>query len=290
MVRGKAHRPPAALRCWSPRLELAHKMRPMHDFDVTVPHSARVLDYFLGGKDNYAADREAGDRAIAAFPQLLNGVRANRAFLARAVRYLAGEAGIRQFLDIGTGIPKANNTHEVAQAVAPDSRIVYVDNDPVVLAHARALLTSSREGACAYIDTDLRDPEAILAGAAETLDFTKPVAVMLLSIMHFVTDDDQALATVRRLVGACPPGSALTISHPAGDLGPPELREVFAVLNSSGAHEQAVLRDRAQVERFFDGLDLVPPGLVNGWQWRPEDESPAAREGVAFWAGVARKP
>lgn len=261
----------------------------MRDFDVTVPHSARVLDYFLGGKDNYAADREAGDRAIAAFPPLVNGVRANRAFLARAVRYLAGEAGIRQFLDVGTGIPTANNTHEIAQAVAPESRVVYADNDPVVLAHARALLTSTPEGACDYLDTDLRDPEAILAGAARTLDFSKPVAVMLLSVMHFVTDDDQAAAIVDGLAGACPPGSALTISHPASDLGPEEVREVFRVLNASSSIEQAVLRDRAQVERLFHGFDLVSPGLVNGWQWRPDDEH-ATRDGVAFWAGVGRKP
>jgi S-adenosyl methyltransferase len=261
----------------------------MRDFDVTVPHSARVLDYFLGGKDHFAADREAGDRAIAAFPQLVNGVRANRDFLARAVRFLVGEAGIRQFLDIGTGIPTANNTHEVAQRSSAESRIVYVDNDPIVLAHAQALLASSPEGACAYLGTDLRNPDAVLTGAAETLDFSKPVAIMLLSVMHFVTDDDQAAAIVRRLMAQCPPGSALTISHPASDLGPPELREVFHVLNSSGGPERAVLRDHAQVERFFDGLDLVPPGLVNGWQWRPEDEALATRDGVAFWAGVGRK-
>ena len=164
----------------------------MPDFDTSVPHIARVYDYWLGGKDNFAADRELGERTLAAYPNLVFSVRANRAFLARAVRFLAVGRGISQFLDIGTGIPTANNTHEVAQKVTPASRIVYVDNDPVVLSHARALLTSNREGACAYLDADLRDPDKILAAAADTLDFSQPVAVMLIAVLHFVGDDDEA--------------------------------------------------------------------------------------------------
>ena len=161
----------------------------MVSFDSSVPHIARVYDYWLGGKDNFAADRELGERTLEAYPNLVFSVRANRAFLARAVRFLAAEMGIRQFLDVGTGIPTANNTHEVAQRVAPEARIVYVDNDPIVLSHARALLTSKPEGACAYLDADLRDPDKILAEAADTLDFTAPVAVMLIAVMHFVGDD-----------------------------------------------------------------------------------------------------
>jgi hypothetical protein len=162
----------------------------MPDFDTNVPHIARVYDYWLGGKDNFAADREVGDRTLQAYPNLVFSVRANRAFLARTVRFLAAEAGVRQFLDIGTGIPTANNTHEVAQDVAPDCRIVYVDNDPIVLSHARALLTSKPEGACAYIDADVRTPEKILAQAADTLDFGQPVALMLFTVLQFVARDD----------------------------------------------------------------------------------------------------
>ena len=173
----------------------------MPDFDTSVPHIARVYDYWLGGKDNFAADRELGEQTLQAYPNLVYSVRANRAFLARAVRFLAGEAGIRQFLDIGTGIPTANNTHEVAQRIAPDSRIVYVDNDPIVLSHARALLKSTPQGACAYLDADLRDPDAILAAAADTLDFGQPVAVMLIAVMHFIGDDAEASAIISRLTG-----------------------------------------------------------------------------------------
>ena len=164
----------------------------MPEFDSSVPHIARVYDYWLGGKDNFAADRELGERTLQAYPNLVFSVRANRAFLARTVRFLTADMGIRQFVDIGTGIPTANNTHQVAQRVAPECRIVYVDNDPIVLSHARALLTSSPEGACAYIDADLRDPEKILAEAADTLDFTKPVAVMLIAVLQFVGDDAEA--------------------------------------------------------------------------------------------------
>jgi hypothetical protein len=259
----------------------------MPDFDTSVPHIARVYDYWLGGKDNFAADRELGERTLQAYPNLVFSVRANRAFLARAVRFLAAEAGIRQFLDIGTGIPTANNTHEVAQRAAPDSRIVYVDNDPIVLSHARALLKSSRQGACAYLDADLRDPEAILAAAAGTLDFTKPVAVMLIAVLHFIGDDAQAGAIVSQLMDACVPGSFVVISHVGGDIDAEQQTEMVRRLNESVA-EKATMRDRAGVTRLFAGLELLDPGVVRVSAWRPDSELEAARP-TGLWGGVARK-
>jgi S-adenosyl methyltransferase len=260
----------------------------MPDFDTSIPHIARVYDYWLGGKDNFAADRELGEKTLAAYPNLVYSVRANRAFLVRAVRFLAAEMGIRQFLDIGTGIPTANNTHEVAQRVAPESRIVYVDNDPIVLSHAQALLKSNRQGACAYLDADLRDPEAILAAAASTLDFSQPVAVMLIAVMHFVGDDSQASAIVRRLTDACAPGSFVTISHAASDIDAEQQTEMVRRLNESVA-EKATLRDRAGVTRLFDGLDLVAPGVVRVADWRPDSDVEAASP-TGLWGGVAAKP
>ncbi len=260
----------------------------MPDFNAGVPHIARVYDYWLGGKDNFAADRELGERTLAAYPNLVFSVRANRAFLGRTVRFLTAELGIRQFLDIGTGIPTADNTHEVAQGVAPDSRIVYVDNDPIVLSHARALLTSKPEGKCAYLDADLRDPEKILADAAGTLDFAKPVAVMLLTVLQFVTDDAEASAIVNRLMDACAPGSYLAISHPASDIDAEQHTEMVRRLNESVA-EKVALRDHAGVTRLFDGLELVAPGLVRASQWRPDSELEAASPAVV-WAGVASMP
>ncbi len=260
----------------------------MPDFDTSVPHIARVYDYWLGGKDNFAADRELGERTLQAYPNLAFSVRANRAFLARAVRFLAAEAGIRQFLDIGTGIPTNNNTHEVAQRVAPECRIVYVDNDPIVLSHARALLTSKPEGACAYIDADLRDPDKILAEAADTLDFSQPVAVMLVAVLHFVGDDAEASAIVNRLMHACLPGSFVTISHAASDIDSEQQTEMVRRLNQSVA-EKATLRDRGGVTRLFGGLELVEPGVVRTAEWRPDSGLEAASP-AAVWAGVARKP
>ena len=259
----------------------------MPDFDTSVPHIARVYDYWLGGKDNFAADREMGERTLQAYPNLVYSVRANRAFLARAVRFLAGEMGIRQFLDIGTGIPTANNTHEVAQHIAPEARIVYVDNDPVVLSHAKALLKSTPEGACAYIDADLRDPDTILAGAADTLDFSQPVAVMLVAVAHFVGDDAEAGAIVNRLMDACVPGSFLAISHAASDIDTEQQTEMVRRLNQSVA-EKATLRDRAGVARLFDGFELVEPGVVRTAEWRPDSDLEAASP-AAVWAGVASK-
>jgi hypothetical protein len=260
----------------------------MPDFDTSVPHIARVYDYWLGGKDNFAADRELGERTLQAYPNLVFSVRANRAFLARAVRFLAAEAGIRQFLDIGTGIPTANNTHEVAQRAAPDSRIVYVDNDPIVLSHARALLRSSRQGATAYLDADLRDPEAILAAAAGTLDFTKPVAVMLIAVLHFIGDDAQAGAIVSQLMDACVPGSFVVISHVGGDIDAEQQTEMVRRLNESVA-EKATMRDRGGVTRLFDGLELAEPGVVRVADWRPGSDLEAASP-TGLWGGVARKP
>jgi O-methyltransferase involved in polyketide biosynthesis len=260
----------------------------MPDFDTSVPHSARVYNYWLGGKDNYAADREAAERALAAYPNMVFAVRANRAFLARAVSYLAAQAGIRQFLDIGTGIPAASNTHEVAQQAAADCRIVYVDNDPVVLAHARALLASTPQGRCDYLDADLRDPGAIVAAAAQTLDFAQPVAVLLLSVLHLVPADDQVARIVARLMAQCPAGSFLVISHPASDIDAEQTAEATRRLNQAQV-APAKTRDQGAVTGLFAGLDLEPPGVVRVSRWRPRSELEAASPG-ALWAGVARKP
>jgi O-methyltransferase involved in polyketide biosynthesis len=260
----------------------------MPDFDTSVPHIARVYDFWLGGKDNFAADRQLGEQTLEAYPNLVFSVRANRAFLARTVRFLAEEAGIRQFLDIGTGIPTANNTHEVAQGIAPEARIVYVDNDPIVLSHARALLKSSPQGACAYLDADLRDPDAILAAAADTLDFSQPVAVMLIAVMHFIGDDAQASAIISRLMAACVPGSFLVISHVGADIDAAQQGEMVRRLNQSVA-EKATMRDRSGVTRLFDGLELAEPGVVRVSDWRPDSDLEAARP-TGLWGGVARKP
>jgi hypothetical protein len=254
-------------------------------FDTNVPHIARVYNYWLGGKDHFAADRELAEKFIAADPKVIAGVRANRAFLGRAVHFLAAEAGIRQFLDIGTGIPTASNTHEVAQRAAPDSHVVYVDNDPIVLAHARALLTSDPAGATDYIDADLRNTGTILAQAARMLDFGRPVAVMLVGILQCIPDEDDPPGIVAALMDAVPPGSYLAVSHPAADVYA-QARAGAALLNE-GLSSPIIFRTRAAVARFFDGLELVEPGLVSISQWRSgagADASP-----LANWAGVARK-
>jgi hypothetical protein len=254
-------------------------------FDTSVPHIARVYNYWLGGKDHFAADRELAERFIAADPEVTAGVRANRAFLGRAVHFLAAKARVRQFLDIGTGIPTANNTHEVAQRAAADARIVYVDNDPIVLAHARALLTSDPGGATDYIDADLRNTGAILAQAEWTLDFARPVAVMLVGILQCIPDEDDPRAIVAALMDGFPPGSYLAISHPAADVHA-QARAGAALLNE-GLATPVTFRTRAAIARFFDGLELVEPGLVSTSQWRSgagTDTKP-----LANWAGVARK-
>jgi S-adenosyl methyltransferase len=260
----------------------------MPDFDTSVAHIARVYDYWLGGKDNFAADRAAGDQAIQAFPNIPLSARANRAYQARVVRFLAGEAGIRQFLDIGTGIPTANHSHQVAQSVAPECRVVYVDNDPIVLLHARALLASHPAGATDYIDADLRDPQKILDSAARLLDYRRPVAVMLMAILQHVDDEHDPYAIVAALMGAMPPGSYLTLSHPASDIDAEAMAKMAVVLNQMMA-EKVTFRDRAAVAGFFTGLELVEPGLVQASKWRPSSEMEAASP-AALWAGVARKP
>jgi hypothetical protein len=262
------------------------------EIDTSVPHSARIWNYWLGGKDNYPADQEVGDQIAKMFPSIVAMARHDRAFLVRAVRYLAGEVGIRQFLDIGTGLPTMENTHEVAQRVASDSRIVYVDNDPLVLTHARALLTSTPEGACDYIDADLRDPDRILEAAGQTLDFSQPVALMLVAILLHVTSDEEAYATVRRLVEPLAPGSYLVIVHDTADIHGEEIRTAMRFFMEQGG-EPLVARSREQITRFFDGLELVEPGLVTTSRWRPEPKpsgEPEDAEEVAQYAGVARKP
>jgi S-adenosyl methyltransferase len=254
--------------------------------DTSVPHIARVYDYWLGGKDNFPADRELAERFIANDPLVIAGVRSNRAFLGRAVHYLVTEAGLRQFLDIGTGIPTANNTHEVAQRAAPDTRVVYVDNDPIVLAHARALLTGHPAGATGFIDADLRDTSTILDAAARALDFSQPVAVMLVGVLHCIPDEDAPAKIVARLLDAVPPGSYLAISHPASDIHPDTMAKGAAILNRSLAGP-ITFRAHDEVAAFFGDLDLVPPGLVSTTQWRPgpgADPKP-----LPGWAGVAVK-
>ena len=262
--------------------------RPALKLDTTVSHSARIWNYWLGGKDNYAVDREAGDKVAAMLPSIVAQARADRAFLGRAISYLAGEERIRQFLDIGTGLPTADNTHEVAQRIAPQSRIVYADNDPLVLAHARALLTSSPEGVCDYIDGDLRDPAGILAQAAHTLDLTQPVALMLLGVVHHIPDTSQAYAVVRQLMAALAPGSFLAINHSTSAIHGTAMEDAVAHWNRVGTPTMT-LRTPEQITRFFDGLDLLPPGVVSCSLWRP---SPAGGQPAAVdeFCGVARKP
>jgi S-adenosyl methyltransferase len=257
------------------------------DFDTSVAHIARVYDYWLGGKDNFEADRTAGEEALAAYPDLVSSVRANRAFLARGVRFLAAEAGIRQYLDIGTGIPSANNTHEVAQSVAPESRVVYVDNDPIVLAHARALLVGRPEGTTDYLDADLRETEKILDHARGLLDFSQPVALMLVAVLHLIGPEDHPYSIVSQLIDAVPPGSYLLLSHVASDIEPEKMAEMGKRLNRLLA-QKGYYRSQAEVTQFFTGLELVEPGVVPVQHWRQDSEIEGARR-AAMWGGVARK-
>lgn len=256
--------------------------------DSSRANPARVYDALLGGKDNFAVDRQVAARLAAAKPALLANVRANRAFLGRVVRYLTAEAGIRQFLDIGTGLPNLDNTHEVAQRIAPESRIVYVDNDPAVLAHARAILVSQPEGATAYLHADLRDPEAILEQAAETLDFGKPIAVMMLGILYMVPDIDGPYPIVAGLMEAVAPGSYLVISHPASDVDADAAAEAARQYDNMLPTSQTN-RNQAQVTRFFDGLQLLEPGVVQLNRWRPDATDREPRVEISSWGGLARK-
>jgi S-adenosyl methyltransferase len=272
---------------------LPDKEGVLRDFDVTVAHPARVYNYLLGGKDNFAADRAAAEQMIAGGAKVLVGVRANRAFLGRAVRFLAAEAGIRQFLDIGTGLPSADNTHEVAQAVAPSSRIVYVDNDPIVLSHANALLKSAPSGACQYIQADLRDPRSILDEAAKTLDFGQPVAIMILMTLQYVADADDPHQIVQTLVDAVPSGSYLAISDVARDLAADANVKASAdKLNEHLKTTRQTIRSLEQIAGFFSGLKMVDPGLVQLPRWRPDvaDTGPAEGITLSAYCGIGQKP
>jgi O-methyltransferase involved in polyketide biosynthesis len=254
-------------------------------FNPTVPHPARRYNYWLGGKDNFDADRRSADEIERLVPGMRAGVRANREVLRRVVRYLTAEAGIRQFLDVGTGLPTADNTHEVAQRVAPDSQVVYVDNDPLVLAHARALLT----GRTAYIEADVRDPDRILAVAAETLDFDRPVALLLVGVLHFVPGDGAAKPLVDRLMGALPAGSFLFVTHVTNDFLPPEIVAGHEEMQRAGRSD-FWMRGRDEVAALFDGLELLEPGVVPTTRWRAEADAPELPLHVVnAWAGVGRK-
>ncbi|MDT9700980.1 SAM-dependent methyltransferase [Streptomyces sp. P17] len=248
------------------------------------PHTARIWNYWLGGGDYYEVDRIAGDRIRELHPAIGDYARADRLFLGRAVRHLVVEAGIRQFLDIGTGLPTADNTHEVAQRLAPDARIVYVDNDPLVLVHARALLTSSPEGRTDHLDEDLRNPEAILERAAATLDFSRPVGLLLLSVLIFLRDEEDPYGIVRRLLDALPPGSHLALSHTVTSPAMPDVDRAVRFWNETGT-PRLTQRSPEAVARFFDGLELLEPGVVSCSRWRPEGSEPAE---VALYGGVAR--
>jgi len=264
----------------------------MSEIDATVAHPARRYNYWLGGKDHYAADRESGDQLQALFPKVRLGALANRALLQRATRFLAAEAGIRQFLDIGTGLPTADNTHEVAQGVAPESRVVYVDNDPMVMVHARALLTSSPQGRTAYIEADLRNPAAILADPATraTLDFDQPIALMLIAVLHFVPGHGAARPIVRELLDALPAGSYLVATHATSDFGTPEQQALYQRLIEEGKTD-VWTRGRDEFAELFEGLELVPPGIVPASEWRPEPGATIPeRSDINVWTAVGRKP
>ncbi|MCK8680354.1 MULTISPECIES: SAM-dependent methyltransferase [Streptomyces] len=249
-----------------------------------IAHNARVWNYWLGGKDNYPVDRTVGEQVTSLYPSIGEVARADRAFLGRAVGYLAGEAGVRQFLDIGTGLPTADNTHEVAQRIAPDARVVYVDNDPIVLTHARALLTGAPEGVTEYVDADAHRPEEIVAAAGRILDLDRPVAVMMLGILNFVLDTEEARSIVRTLMAAVPSGSHLVLTHPTLELGGEGNAEAMDFWNAH-ATPPITARSRAEVESFFEGLELLEPGLVSCASWRF-----AASGEVAQFGAVARKP
>jgi hypothetical protein len=265
----------------------ASKAGPL-PFDTSVANQARVYDYLLGGKDNYAADRAAAKAVLKIAPQTVFTASANRAFLGRVVRYLAGQAGMRQFLDIGTGFPASGNTHQVAQEIAPETRVVYVDYDPIVLVHARALLTGNEAGATEYIDADLRNTDTILSQARQLLDFSKPVAVTLISIVHAIPDSDDPHGIVARLLDAVPSGSYVALSHMASDILDDSTQLGLENVTGRLIQQQLTYRSRDQVARFFEGTDLVAPGLVRVEEWRPDGETSDADRSF-LWCGVGRK-
>lgn len=256
------------------------------EIDTTVAHPARVYDYWIGGKDNYAPDRELAEKMIAQVPAIPMMARANRDFLGRAVRYLVVDRGVRQFLDIGSGIPTASNVHQVAQAVDPSVRVVYADNDPIVLAHSRALLTSTPEGRTAFVAGDARSPQAILEKATATLDLDRPIGLMLISLLMYF-ELDEAAAIVATLMDALPAGSTPTISHPTGDFDPDAATRANATAAGGGITYRT--RSREQIAQLFDGLDMVAPGLVPMLSWRPDVEHPNPRS-VYYWVGMGVKP
>ncbi|MEU6141881.1 SAM-dependent methyltransferase [Streptomyces sp. NPDC047081] len=256
--------------------------------NTAVAHNARVWNYWIGGSDNYGVDQRVGEHVAGMFPVIREVARADRWFLGRVVRFLSEEHGVRQFLDIGTGLPTAENTHEIAQRVAPDARIVYVDNDPIVLAHARALLTGTREGVTDYVDADVHDPDAILESAARTLDFTEPVAVLMLGILNFVLDTEEARRIVRRLMAAVPSGSFLALTHPTTDADLGGRGQIPAMwFWNENATPPITARPGVDIASFFEGLDLLEPGLVSCSRWRAGSESPAV---VPQFGAVAVKP
>lgn len=265
------------------------------EIDTSKPHAARVYDYLVGGTTNFPADREAAEYAFSAFPGGVDVARANarasRSFLGRSTRCLTREAGVRQFLDIGTGIPTTHNTHEIAQATAPESRILYVDNDPIVLAHAHTLMRGTVEGKAVYLQLDLRDPDTVMTEASRTLDFERPIGLMLVSILHLIPDEDRPYEIVAGMLEALPSGSYLAIAHLASDIEPEAMRALSDRLEETEMEERPALRSRAEVARFFDGLEMVEPGLVTIDEWRPEGGR-SQEPGLVhpFWAGVARKP
>ncbi|WP_067484048.1 SAM-dependent methyltransferase [Actinomadura hibisca] len=270
-----------------------HAEQAPQGIDPTKAHPARRYNYWLDGKDNFEADRASAEVVASAFPTVRLAAQENRRFMRRAVTYLAGEAGIDQFLDIGTGLPSAGNVHEVAQSILPSARIVYVDNDPIVLVHARALLTSSAAGATAYLDADLRDPDRILAdpALAATLDFDRPVVLMLVAIMHFMTDEDDPYGVFARLVGSLPSGSHVVMTHATGDyLTPEQYTENVEANVRSGVPFR--LRSREEFARFFDGLELLDPGVTSVVEWRPDEElrQRPRVEDVSMLCAVARVP
>jgi hypothetical protein len=262
---------------------------PRPSFDPSVAHSARVWNYWLGGKDNYQVDRAVGQEVADTFPVIAEIARQARLFLYRAMRYLVVEAGVRQFLDIGTGLPTANNTHEIAQGFAPEARVVYVDNDPLVLVHARALLTSSREGATDYIEADLRDPDTILREAARTLDFTQPIGLMLLGILGHIPDSDKPEAIVSRLLDPMPSGSYLVMDD-GTDTDPACVAAIQAYNQNPDSASTYHLRSPEHFASFFDGLTLVEPGVVSSSQWRAEPNAWGMPAEIPDYAGVGRKP
>lgn len=270
----------------------AHRSAPQVELRTDVPHSARMYDYFLGGKDNFPADREAAEDLIAVYPATRTTALQGRSFMTRAIRHLARDAGIRQFLDIGTGIPTSPNLHETAQAAAPAARVLYVDNDPIVLSHARALLTSTPRGRTAYLDADLLDPSRIIRSAElrDTFDLDQPVALSLFSILHFVPDDRDPAGIVQELLGALAPGSYLAIAHATGDFVAPEVAELgTTIYQDRGIPFQP--RSRAEITALLGGLELVAPGLVPAHRWQPEDGSAELTDAeVSSYGAIARKP